>query len=193
MSTGCFQGFARNLPATGDDTGNLPDVERTEIFYRLGFRRERLYYELAVRMPEKYEEIRATQATRIQDPDRKREFNFIVRAVAPETETRDSLFRSLLIAGNRRIEPWVTQIVGYLNHPLRQQQAVKYIRPALQELQEVQRTGDIFFPKNWISATLRGHNSPEAAQVVRQFLEQHPDYPVLLKNKILQSADHLHR
>ena len=142
---------------------------------------------------EKYEEIRATQATRIQDPDRKREFNFIVRAVAPETETRDSLFRSLLIAGNRRIEPWVTQIVGYLNHPLRQQQAVKYIRPALQELQEVQRTGDIFFPKNWISATLRGHNSPEAAQVVRQFLEQHPDYPVLLKNKILQSADHLHR
>lgn len=153
----------------------------------------KMAYELAVRMPEKYEEIRATQATRIQDPDRKREFNFIVRAVAPETETRDSLFRSLLIAGNRRIEPWVTQIVGYLNHPLRQQQAVKYIRPALQELQEVQRTGDIFFPKNWISATLRGHNSPEAAQVVRQFLEQHPDYPVLLKNKILQSADHLHR
>ena len=49
-------------------------------------------YELAVRMPEKYEEIRATQATRIQDPDRKREFNFIVRAVAPETETRDSYF-----------------------------------------------------------------------------------------------------
>ena len=47
----------------------------------------------------------------------------------------------------------------------------------------MQRTGDIFFPKNWISATLRGHNSPEAAQVVRQFLEQHPDYPVLLKNK----------
>ena len=153
----------------------------------------KMAYELAVRMPEKYEEIRATQATRIQDPDRKREFNFIVRAVAPETETRDSLFRSLLIAGNRRIEPWVTQIVGYLNHPLRQQQAVKYIRPALQELQEVQRTGDIFFPKNWISATLRGHNSPEAAQVVRQFLEQHPDYPVLLKNKILQSADHLYR
>ena len=153
----------------------------------------KMAYELTVRMPEKYEEIRATQATRIQDPDRKREFNFIVRAVAPETETRDSLFRSLLIAGNRRIEPWVTQIVGYLNHPLRQQQAVKYIRPALQELQEVQRTGDIFFPKNWISATLRGHNSPEAAQVVRQFLEQHPDYPVLLKNKILQSADHLYR
>ena len=78
----------------------------------------KMAYELAVRMPEKYEEIRATQATRIQDPDRKREFNFIVRAVAPETETRDSLFRSLLIAGNRRIEPWVTQIVGYLNHPL---------------------------------------------------------------------------
>ena len=29
----------------------------------------KMAYELTVRMPEKYEEIRATQATRIQDPD----------------------------------------------------------------------------------------------------------------------------
>jgi len=98
-----------------------------------------------------------------------------------------------LQAENRRIEPWAATTLSYLNHPTRQDYAVKYIRPALEKLTEVQRTGDIFFPKNWISATLRGHNSPEAAQVVRQFLEQHPDYPVLLKNKILQSADHLYR
>ena len=64
-------------------------MERTESFTGLALGESdytKMAYELAVRMPEKYEEIRATQATRIQDPDRKREFNFIVRAVAPETE-----------------------------------------------------------------------------------------------------------
>lgn len=153
----------------------------------------KMAYELSIRMPEKYDTLKAIQFGRIDDPDRQREFQFVVRAVAPETVSRDSLFQSLLIPENRRIEPWVVQILGYLNHSLRQQDALKYVLPALQELQEVQRTGDIFFPKNWIEAVLRGHNSEEAAEIVRQFLAQNPDYPVLLKNKILQSADHLLR
>lgn len=57
----------------------------------------------------------------------------------------DSLFRSLLQAENRRIEPWAATTLSYLNHPTRQDYAVKYIRPALEKLTEVQRTGDIFF------------------------------------------------
>ena len=60
-------------------------------------------------------------------------------------------------------------------------------------MEEIQRTGDIFFPKNWVAACLRGHNSGDAAAEVRRFLQQRPDYPQLLKNKILQSADHLLR
>lgn len=76
---------------------------------------------------------------------------------------------------------------------LRQKQALKYIRPSLEILQEIQRTGDIFFPKNWVSSCLDGHRSIQAADSVRIFLEEHPDYPSLLKNKILQSADPLFR
>lgn len=81
----------------------------------------------------------------------------------------------------------------FLNHPLRQKEALDYLVPALDELQEIQRTGDIFFPKNWIVATLSGHDSPEAAALVRGWLDAHPDYPTLLKNKILQAADPLLR
>ena len=78
----------------------------------------------------------------------------------------------------------------FLNHPLRQEEALGYIRPALDALQDVQRTGDIFFPKQWVAATLRGHNTPEADAIVEQFLKDHPDYPELLKNKVLQAATH---
>jgi aminopeptidase N len=85
----------------------------------------------------------------------------------------------------------VEQAMAFLNHPTRQNEAVEYIRPALDKLQEIQRTGDIFFPKNWLDALLKGHSSKKATDVVKQFLNEHPDYPESLKLKILQSADHL--
>ena len=83
---------------------------------------------------------------RIHNPDRLRQFDFISRAMTADTLKLDSLFRSLLQAENRRIEPWAATTLSYLNHPTRQDYAVKYIRPALEKLTEVQRTGDIFFP-----------------------------------------------
>ena len=97
-------------------------------------------------------------------------------------------FQALLQAENRRHEPWVQAALRFLNHPLRQAEALDYVRPALDVLQEVQRTGDIFFPKQWVAATLRGHDNPMATRTVEQFLSDHPDYPELLRNKVLQAA-----
>ena len=152
-----------------------------------------LSYELSLHRPEKYESIRNTQRERITNPDRKRQFDFIVQAVTPDTLQMDTFFQSLLKAENRRIEPWAASALAYLNHPLRQAYSVKYIRPGLEVLQEVQRTGDIFFPKNWASALLRNHKSKEAYREVQAFFEAHPEYPSLLKNKILQAAWPLYR
>ena len=150
-------------------------------------------YELALHLPEKYESIRDIQRERITNPDRRRQFDFIVQAVTPDTLQMDAFFQSLLKAENRRIEPWAASALAYLNHPLRQPYSVKYIRPGLEVLQEVQRTGDIFFPKNWVSVLLRNHKSKEAYQEVQAFFEAHPEYPSLLKNKILQAAWPLYR
>ena len=152
-----------------------------------------LAYELALHCPERYESLRDTQRERITNPDRRRQFDFIVQAVAPDTLQMDAFFQSLLKAENRRIEPWAASALAYLNHPLRQSYAVKYIRPGLEILEEVQRTGDIFFPKNWASALLRNHKSKEAYQEVQAFFEAHPGYSPLLKNKILQAAWPLYR
>ena len=150
-------------------------------------------YELALHRPEKYEDIIKTQRERINNPDRLRQFDFISQAVTPDTLQMDAFFQSLLKAENRRIEPWAASALAYLNHPLRQPYSVKYIRPGLEVLEEVQRTGDIFFPKNWVSALLRNHKSKEAYQEVQAFFEAHPGYSPLLTNKILQAAWPLYR
>jgi aminopeptidase N len=147
-----------------------------------------LSYELSLRYPERYDAIRTTQRSRISDPDRLRRFDYIIRAVHPSKSERDALFCSLLEPQNRRIEPWAASALSYLNHPLRGSEAVEYIRPGLEELLEVQRTGDIFFPRNWVGALLSGHRSPEAHDVLQHFLEENADYPQLMLNKILQAA-----
>jgi aminopeptidase N len=70
---------------------------------------------------------------------------------------------------------------------------VKYIRRGLDLLLEIQRTGDIFLPRNWMAALLYGHNSQAVAEIVRTFLDEHPHYPVRLRRIILQAADPVFR
>ena len=105
----------------------------------------------------------------------------------------DECFQSLIKAENRRIEPWAASALSYLNHPQRGDYAIKYIRPGLEVMKEIQRTGDIFFPRNWAGALLRHHRSPEAYEEIQRFFNEHSDYPILLKNKILQAAWPLYR
>lgn len=152
-----------------------------------------LSYSLAIHLPDQADEIVAMQQERIGNPDRKRQYAFIAPSVSPRKADRDSVFASLLIAGNRRIEPWAAAALANLNHRLRQQDAIGYIRPGLEVLQEIQRTGDIFFPRNWVRALLVGHTSSEARKEVEGFFTDHPAYPGMLSNKIRQQADHLYR
>ena len=149
--------------------------------------------ELALRRPLVIDEIHTVQRRRITQSDRLARFDFVWPSLSPDKAVRDSVFTSLLEPENRSTEPWVQESLRFLNHPFRQQEALDYLVPALDEMQEIQRTGDIFFPKNWIVATLSGHNSPEAAMRVRSWLEAHPDYPQLLLNKVLQASDPLLR
>ena len=145
-------------------------------------------YELAIRFPDRHTAIIAAQRARLDNPDRIRQFDFISRAVTPDAAEQEALFHALLKAENRRIEPWALKALAYLCHHTRSSQAVKYIRPGLEAMQEIQHTSDIFFPQNWARTLLKEHRSHEARKAVEQFLGDNPDYPQLLKNKILQAA-----
>lgn len=144
--------------------------------------------ELALRKPELQQEIIAQQLTRLTNEDRRKQFEYVSRATAPDIASRDAMFEWLLEPENRRTEPWAATALGLLNHHTRQQEAIKYIYVGLAEMQEVQRTGDIFFPRNWAGALLGGHHSSEARAEVERFFKDNPDYPTLLKNKILQAV-----
>jgi aminopeptidase N len=153
----------------------------------------RLALELAVREVEDWDLILVQQAERIQNPDRRDQFEFVRPALSADPLVRQRFFESLSDAANREHEPWALEGLRYLHHPLRAPTSEQYILPSLELLEEIQATGDIFFPKRWLDATLGGHSSSSAAAVVRRFLESHPDYPSQLKGKVLQSADGLFR
>ena len=152
-----------------------------------------LSYELSLRYPERYDTIVTTQRERIADEERRRKFDFIIRAVNPSVEAQERLFKELLEPENRRIEPWTATTISYLSHPLRDKESAKYIYEGLNELREVQRTGDIFFPRNWVGALLENHRSAEAYNELERWLKENADYPQLLRNKILQAAHPLRR
>jgi aminopeptidase N len=149
--------------------------------------------ELAVRSVPSAGAILEQQRGRFLNPDRKARFEFVMPALSERQDVRDLFFASLADPDNRRREPWVIEGVRYLNHPLRASASEKYLRPALERLEEIRRTGDIFFPRNWMEATLGGHASAPAAEVVTDFLAERPEYPVPLRRIIEQSAHILRR
>ncbi|RTQ51748.1 aminopeptidase [Hymenobacter gummosus] len=137
--------------------------------------------------------ILARQLTRIKNPDRQRRLQFLLPALAPEPATRDAFFASLSDEQNREKEAWVTAALGYLHHPLRAAASEKYLPQSLALLEEIQRTGDIFFPYDWLRATLGYYQTPTAARTVRDFLAAHPQYNPRLRAKLQQAADDLLR
>jgi aminopeptidase N len=153
-----------------------------------------LALDLAVRGVDAAEEILDTQLSRMQNPDRKARFAFVMPALARDPAARAAFFDSLKDVGNRRREAWVLDAARYLHHPVRGEVSAALVRPALELVLEIQRTGDIFFPKRWADATLSGYQSPAVAADVRAFIDGlPPDYPPRLKWVLLASADLLLR
>lgn len=152
-----------------------------------------LAYELAIRNPEKQKEIVAEQADRITDADRKRQFEFIARATTPDAKEQAELFKTLLKAENRRVEPWALKTLALLCHPSREDQSLGYIREALDSLPYIQRTSDIFFPRNWTLTLLKNCHSVEACTEVADYLNSNDTISELLRSKVLQAAWNLQR
>jgi aminopeptidase N len=153
-----------------------------------------LALELAVRPADGAGDILKAQLLRIENPDRHARFQFVMPALSADPAERTKWFGSLRDVKNRRREPWVLEGLNYLHHPLRADAAKPYVQPSLEMLRDIQKTGDIFFPKRWLDATLGGHQTRDVAETVRAFLRNLPaNYPERLRNVTLQSADELFR
>lgn len=148
-------------------------------------------YQLALRLPEQADSILTTQLARISNPDRRKEFEFVKRAVAPSDNDRMDFFNDLLKAENRLVEPYVGKALALLCHNLRGEEAARYITPALQILPEIQATGDIFFPASWCRNLLSGQRSEKAREAVTGFLQSNPDIKPMMRSKILIASSRL--
>jgi aminopeptidase N len=169
-------------------TENVPGLTLAEPDYIT------LALELAVREPAAWKFILDEQLARIENPDRKARFAYVRPALSADQEVRDTFFDRLTNVAFRQREAWVLEGLSYLHHPLRAAASEKYITPSLVMLDEIQRTGDIFFPKRWMDATLGGHSSAASARMVARFLaELSPAYPDRLRRVILSSSDGVFR
>ncbi|WP_435136745.1 M1 family metallopeptidase [Formosa sp. A9] len=148
---------------------------------------------LAIYEHEQVTDILAQTKAQITNPDRLLRFEYLQPSLSYQVAERDLFFESLNQEKYRVKEQWVLDGLSYLNHPLRQKYSQKYIKPSLELLEEVQLTGDIFFPIGWLQSTVGLYNSEYAMQVVDEFLNEHPDFSKVLELKILQASDQIHR
>ena len=106
---------------------------------------------LALREVDGWEEILDAQAAEVVNPDRRARMAFVRPSLDADPLVREAFFGTLADPANRNREPWVLESLGYLHHPLRGGHGERFIHPALELLEEVQRTrGLFFFPAGWL-------------------------------------------
>lgn len=148
---------------------------------------------LAIFKHEKADEILNKTKTTITNPDKQKRFEFLLPSLSKDEAVRNAFMESLKEDKNREKEAWVSVGLANFHHPLRQESAQKYIRFSLDLVDEIQRTGDIFFPKDWLSNTVGKYSSKYAFDEVQRFLKENPNFSPILKRKLLQATDGLYR
>ncbi|MGY0407854.1 MAG: M1 family metallopeptidase [Polaribacter sp.] len=133
------------------------------------------------------------QQARISNPDRLERFKWLLPSLSADEKIRDDFMESLLQKENREKESWVQMALQNIHHPLRQKYAIKHLKSILEKLEEVQLTGDIFFPKGWLASSIGNYSSKKAADILKSFLGENPKYNPILLKKILQTTDNLAR
>lgn len=129
----------------------------------------------------------------LTNPDKIKRFDFLKPALSFDPVMRHTFFKSFKDLKNREKESWVLIACGFLHHPLQQKTAIKSVAQSLNLLEEIQKTGDIFFPKGWLDNTIGQYTSKEAYLLVEDYLKKHKDLDANLKRKLLQASDQLLR
>ncbi|WP_409415381.1 M1 family metallopeptidase [Flavobacterium sp. PS2] len=148
---------------------------------------------LAIFKHQKADEILSKTRAEISNPDKQKRFDFLLPSLSKEDAVRGAFMMSLKDEKNREKESWVSVALANVHHPLRQESAQKYLRFSLDLVSEIQRTGDIFFPKDWLNNTIGKYSSKYAFDEVQRFLKENPNFSPILKRKLLQSTDGLYR
>jgi aminopeptidase N len=148
---------------------------------------------LAIFKHEKANQILIIAKKAMTNPDKIKRFEFLMPSLSQDEKVRNAFIESLKDDANREKESWVSVGLANVNHPLRQESAQKYIRFSLDLTEEIQRTGDIFFPKDWLDNTVGKYSSKYAFDEVQRFLKENPNFSPILKRKLFMATDLLYK
>lgn len=149
--------------------------------------------DLALYQHPKSEEILQMAKNALDNPDKLERFNFLLPSVSRNASVKSDFMESLKLEKNRSKEAWTASALNNINHPLHANFALQNLRGSLDLLDEIQKTGDIFFPKRWLSSTIGNHTSNEAYEIMQEYLKDNAELNPSLKNKLWQAADDLRR
>ncbi|WP_406685402.1 M1 family aminopeptidase [Seonamhaeicola sp. MEBiC1930] len=141
----------------------------------------------------KSKEILAKSKSELTNADKIKRFEFLIPALDPDPEIRTAFFKSFKDPKNREKENWTLTAAWYIHHPLKQNEGIKSVEMSLEILEEIQQTGDIFFPLGWLNNTIGQYNSKEAYLMVKDYINSNPTLDKNLKKKLLQATDNLYR
>lgn len=117
---------------------------------------------------------------------------FIAGAARPRAEIKrdyfDRYFRDTTLN-----EDWATASLRAFSAGDQNSLTLRYLTPALDSLPWIQRNRRIFYLGSWLGGFIGGQRSPEALKTIDAFLATHPNLPLDLKQKILQTRDDLER
>ena len=145
-------------------------------------------YRLALMRPYDWRQILDAERQHLTTELLRQEFDYVSRACTPDISEQRKLFNELLLAKNRKNEPWTLHAISLLNADIREPQSNVYITSTLKSLEYLQATSDIFFTSNWLKTLLAGHKSEEARRQVEQFLKEDKKLRPQLRNKILEAS-----
>lgn len=141
----------------------------------------------------KAKEILVKAKSGINNQDKLERFEFLEPALDSDPAIRTAFFKSFKNPKNREKENWVQTACSFIHHPLHQKEGIKSVGTSLELLEEIQKTGDIFFPLGWLNNTIGKYTSKEAYDMVQNFIGSHPELDKNLMKKLLQATDNLYR
>ena len=192
----CFNAYT-SIAYSKDGLATLYQLWNKDILYKNLLLNQDDYTRLAQNLSlfnhPKAIEILDQAEKKVTNQDKRERFEFLKPALSNDVKVRNVYFESFKNAHMREKESWTQTAAAYIHHPIRQKEGVKNIDLSLELLEEIQQTGDIFFPKRWLDSTIGKYTSKEAYNLVLKYLKTHPDLDQNLKNKLLQATDKLYR
>ncbi len=187
----------KNISYNREGVKILYNIWSKKINFKNLFLNENNYISLAMKLAifkhKKASEILKQQQKLITNSDKLKRFKWLLPSLSNDNNIRDNFMKSLLLEKNREKELWVQMALNNIHHPLRQKTSIKHLRSCLKELEEIQLTGDIFFPKGWLISSVGNYSSKESFRIVNGFLKENPNFNPVLKGKLLQATDNLFR